>query len=91
LVAAATDLGCPVTTPNRSAEDLGGDNLTEPKTAKNRCHVDLHAESRDAVATETDRLVALGAKVLRDPQEEFGTYWSTLQDPEGNELCIGAP
>ena len=65
--------------------------MTEPKTAKNRCHVDLHAESRDAVATETDRLVTRGATVIRKPQEEYGAYWATLQDPEGNELCIGAP
>jgi predicted enzyme related to lactoylglutathione lyase len=70
---------------------LGRGNLTEPKTAKNRCHVDLHASSRDAVATEVDRLVALGATVLRHPKEEYGAYWATLQDPEGNELCIGAP
>lgn len=64
--------------------------VPEPKTAKNRCHVDLHAESRDAVASEVARLVALGATVLRPAQEEYGAYWSTLRDPEGNELCIGA-
>jgi hypothetical protein len=26
----------------------------------------------------------------RQPKEEYGAYWATLQDPEGNELCIGA-
>lgn len=65
--------------------------VPEPKTAKNRCHVDLHAESRDAVQSETDRLVGLGATLLRAPKEEYGAYWSTLQDPEGNELCLGTP
>jgi predicted enzyme related to lactoylglutathione lyase len=64
--------------------------LTESKTAKNRCHVDLHTESRDAVQSEVTRLVGLGATVLRPPKEEYGAYWATLQDPEGNELCIGA-
>ena len=64
--------------------------MTEPKTAKNRCHVDLHAASRDAVATETARLVSLGATVIREPAEEYGAYWSTLQDPEGNELCLAS-
>lgn len=64
--------------------------VPEPKTAKNRCHVDLHTESRDAVQSEADRLVALGATVIRTPKEEFGVYWATLQDPEGNEFCIGA-
>ncbi len=64
-------------------------NVPEQKTAKNRCHVDLHTESREAVQTEADRLVALGATIIRDPKEEFGVYWATLQDPEGNEFCIG--
>lgn len=64
--------------------------VPETKTAKNRCHVDLHTESRDAVPVEVDRLVALGATIIRDPKEEFGVYWATLQDPEGNEFCIGA-
>jgi len=64
--------------------------VPEAKTAKNRCHVDLHAESREAVAEELARLEALGAKVIRDPKEEFGVYWATLQDPEGNEFCVGA-
>jgi predicted enzyme related to lactoylglutathione lyase len=64
--------------------------VPEPKTAKNRCHLDLQAASRDDVHAEVARLEALGAKVIRTPQEEFGAYWSTLQDPEGNEFCIGA-
>jgi predicted enzyme related to lactoylglutathione lyase len=65
--------------------------VPERKTAKNRCHVDLHTDRRDQVQGEVDRLVALGATVIRDPAEEFGAYWATLQDPEGNEFCIGAP
>lgn len=78
------------------APDAGGPGyffikVPEPKTAKNRCHLDLRADDRDGVQAELDRLVALGATVLRKPEEEFGHYWATLQDPEGNELCIGAP
>jgi predicted enzyme related to lactoylglutathione lyase len=64
--------------------------VPEPKTAKNRCHVDLHAEDRPAVAAEVKRLTDLGGTVIREPKEEFGYYWATLQDPEGNEFCIGA-
>jgi predicted enzyme related to lactoylglutathione lyase len=64
--------------------------VPEAKTAKNRCHVDLHTEDRPSVQTEVDRLVAVGATVIRDPKEEFGAYWATLQDPEGNEFCVGA-
>jgi predicted enzyme related to lactoylglutathione lyase len=65
--------------------------VPEGKTSKNRVHPDLHADDRDAVQTEVDRLVGLGATVVRDPKEEYGAYWATLQDPEGNEFCIGAP
>jgi hypothetical protein len=64
--------------------------VPEPKTAKNRCHVDLRAADREAVHAEVERLAALGATVIRAPKEEWGAYWATLQDPEGNELCVGA-
>lgn len=54
--------------------------VPEPKSGKNRLHLDLSAPDR---AAETERLVALGAKV-------FETYddHTTLLDPEGNEFCI---
>ncbi|MET0143779.1 MAG: VOC family protein [Ilumatobacteraceae bacterium] len=64
--------------------------VDEPKTAKNRCHLDLHADSPTDVDAEVTRLVAAGATVV-DHHREFGLYWTTLQDPEGNELCIGTP
>jgi len=69
---------------------LGSHKVPEGKTAKNRCHVDLAATARDAVLSEVARLVALGAKVIREPKEEWGHFWATLQDPELNEFCIGA-
>jgi predicted enzyme related to lactoylglutathione lyase len=39
------------------------------------------------VQAEVDRLVGLGATVVREPNEEYGTYRATLQDPDGNEPC----
>jgi hypothetical protein len=35
------------------------------------------------VATETDRLVGLGARVLANVEE-----WVVLADPEGGEFCV---
>lgn len=64
--------------------------VPEPKTAKNRVHIDLDVDDRAAVQAEVARLTALGATVIRAPQEEWGRYWATMQDPEGNEFCIGA-
>ncbi|MET0457995.1 MAG: VOC family protein [Ilumatobacteraceae bacterium] len=73
----------------------GGPNLMflqveEPKTSKNRCHLDLHADDEAGVDAEAARLVGAGASVV-DTHREFGIYWTTLLDPEGNEFCIGTP
>jgi hypothetical protein len=71
--------------------------VPEGKTVKNRVHLDvraapgLHGDARmDALAAEADRLVALGASVLRrvDPDDAMESGFITLQDPEGNELCL---
>jgi catechol 2,3-dioxygenase-like lactoylglutathione lyase family enzyme len=58
--------------------------VPEPRAAKNRVHLDLVAEDREA---EVERLVGLGA-TRRETHDEYGVNWTVLQDPEGNELCI---
>ena len=58
--------------------------VPEGKTAKNRVHLDMHTDDRPA---EVARLVALGATEVHD-KDEYGTVWTTLQDPEGNEFCV---
>ena len=60
--------------------------VPEPKTVKNRVHLDVRvgAENVDA---EVARLSARGATVLHHGKQ--GPYrWVTMADPEGNELCI---
>ncbi|MDP8922729.1 MAG: VOC family protein [Chloroflexota bacterium] len=59
--------------------------VTGPRTAKNRVHLDLLADDREA---EVERLTGLGA-TRRDTFDEYGVNWTVLQDPEGNELCVG--
>jgi predicted enzyme related to lactoylglutathione lyase len=61
--------------------------VPEPKSGKNRLHLDLHVA---AVEPEVDRLVKLGARSLRDPTVESGFRWRVMADPEGNEFCICA-
>ena len=73
----------------------GGPNLMfiavpESKTAKNRVHLDLHADDIADVDAEAERLLAAGATFVGQ-YREFGVYWRTLARPEGNELCIGTP
>lgn len=60
--------------------------VTEPKTVKNRMHVDIEVAD---VGAEADRLVALGATRVSDgPCREHGSTWLLMRDPEGNELCV---
>ena len=68
------------------AAGWGGPNIwfvrvPEPKTAKNRMHFDLRAPN--GVKAEVDRLVALGATVVRE-----GDDLTVMQDPGGNEFCV---
>ena len=60
--------------------------VPEPKRAKNRLHLDLHA-GPDRRDTEVARLRDLGATVLREV-EEPGTHHVVMADPEGNEFCV---
>ncbi|WP_326594770.1 VOC family protein [Streptomyces sp. NBC_01803] len=55
--------------------------VPERKTAKNRMHLDLRGD--------TERLLALGATVLRRRDDEID--WDVLADPEGNEFCVFPP
>jgi hypothetical protein len=69
--------------------------VPEPKTAKNRMHLDLPVaargtptdERRPMVDREVARLTAMGASVV-GPVTEQGDYWVVMQDPEGNEFCV---
>ncbi len=69
--------------------------VPEPKTAKNRVHLDLQSgggpgvpleEQRRAVRAEVERLVSLGATEVGE-QADLGVYWVVMRDPEGNEFC----
>ena len=59
--------------------------VPEPKSAKNRLHLDLGTADLDA---EVQRVLALGATLVGH-RDEYGMTWSTFTDPEGNEFCIG--
>jgi predicted enzyme related to lactoylglutathione lyase len=74
------------------ASDMAGpkfalQKVPEPRTQKNRMHIDLWVPDIDSV---TARLEALGAKRLQEkPFDEHGLRWFQLADPEGNEFCVG--
>ncbi len=62
---------------------LFGD-VPDRKTVKNRLHLDLRPDDRDA---EVERLIRLGARKIDIGQGEDVT-WVVMADPEGNEFCI---
>jgi hypothetical protein len=56
--------------------------VPEPKTAKNRIHLDVEID-------DAQRLLDHGATVLREPDDTIS--WHVLADPEGNEFCAFMP
>lgn len=68
--------------------------VPEPKTAKNRVHLDVNVgagltgDQRIAkLRAEAERVRGLGATVV-DERAELGDLWIVMLDPEGNEFCL---
>jgi len=73
-------------------QDEGGPGLLflsvpEPKSVKNRWHLDLEPTERTR-DEEVARLLGLGATQLADFREADGTGWVVMADPFGNEFCV---
>jgi predicted enzyme related to lactoylglutathione lyase len=66
---------------------VGLQKVQEKRAGKNRVHLDLATGDRQA---EVARLESLGATV-GETHEMPGLTWTVLQDPEGNEFCVGSP
>jgi hypothetical protein len=60
--------------------------VPERRQGKNRVHIDFTVADREA---EIERLLALGATRGEDHSIP-GLNWTVLQDPEGNEFCVGS-
>jgi predicted enzyme related to lactoylglutathione lyase len=58
--------------------------VPEPKTVKNRLHLDLRTDQFEA---ESERLTGLGGTPLR-AFERSAIRWTTFTDPEGNEFDL---
>ena len=57
--------------------------VPEPKTAKNRMHLDLMAPIRSR-----GRPPGGAGRHPDRRQEEYGYTWTVMNDPEGNEFCV---
>jgi predicted enzyme related to lactoylglutathione lyase len=63
--------------------------VTDPKTVKNRVHLDITTSASDRDA-EIGRLLRLGAHLV-DIGQTGAESWVVLADPEGNEFCVVRP
>ena len=69
---------------SESGPALAFQRVPEPRTGKNRIHLDLAAEDPEALVR---RVVDLGGAREEDHQmADF--HWSVLSDPEGNVFCV---
>jgi hypothetical protein len=59
--------------------------VPEPKTVKNRIHLDTRPDT--SMAEEVARVKRLGAREFAYVSEEE-SFWTVMKDPEGNEFCV---
>ncbi|HEX6196654.1 MAG TPA: VOC family protein [Jiangellaceae bacterium] len=62
--------------------------VPEPKSGKNRMHLDIQVADVDP---EVERLTALGATVVSPAHDDEGFLTAILADPQGNEFCVIRP
>ena len=83
--------------PDGSGPRIFFQQVPEPKTAKNRMHLDIRTASElrdeermDALEVECERLVGLGASRLQrhEPEPPTSIGFLVMADPEGNEFCL---
>jgi catechol 2,3-dioxygenase-like lactoylglutathione lyase family enzyme len=75
--------------PGTSALPLVFVRVAEPKTVKNRVHLDLASTSPEHYAAIVDRLLGLGA--VKADIGQGDVPWEVMADPFGNEFCVLEP
>jgi hypothetical protein len=91
------DSACAIVDPAGHGPRVFLQKVPEPKTAKNRVHLDVRAapglsgdDRMAALESEADRLGALGATRVRrfEPDGAMSAGFLVMTDPEGNEFCL---
>lgn len=91
------DDGASIRNPDGVGPSVSFLKVPEPKTAKNRVHLDLQvaggrhveqAERERAIRAKVDQLLALMATVVDEAHGPRGLDHYVLADPENNELCV---
>jgi predicted enzyme related to lactoylglutathione lyase len=71
-------------TDNSQGPDILFLKVPEPKTLKNRLHLDFRPDDRDAEVARLERLGAYRVDIGQGPD----VTWVVMADPEGNEFCV---
>jgi predicted enzyme related to lactoylglutathione lyase len=82
----ADDSSASISPASGTGLEIAFQKVPEPKTAKNRVHLDLSPADSDA-EQELRRLSSLGGKQI-DVGQGTDASWVVLTDPEGNEFCL---
>lgn len=94
--------GASIVDPDGVGPAIGWLRVPEPKTAKNRLHIDIRVageppwdwvEREALIRAKVDELVAAGAAAVREERygdDAGGTVLGhvVMLDPEGNEFCV---
>jgi Glyoxalase-like domain len=89
--------GASIIDPDGVRPAIGFLRVPEPKTAKNRMHIDIRvageppwdmAEREQLIRAKVSELAAAGASLVRE--ESYGERLGhvVMLDPEGNEFCV---
>ena len=84
--------GAYIADPSGQTRGIFFQQVPEPKTAKNRVHLDLRPSG--TMREEVDRLRWLGATEIDYVEEQASvvdgqsTFWTVMEDVEGNEFCV---
>ena len=82
--------GISLANPNGHRPNLDLLKVPEPKSAKDRIHLDVAPPADADQAAEVERLLGLGA-TRADVGQTGEETWVVLADPEGNETCVLSP
>lgn len=78
--------GAAANDPDGTGPRLFVQRVPEPKTAKNRVHLDVRV-GQEELDAELERVRGLGATFVQWDSYP-GHRWAVMRDPEGNEFCL---
>jgi len=78
-----------IQSPQGGSKIAWGGPPVNPKTGKNRLHLDIAPPLDGDQQAEVERLVSLGASRIDIGQGEVS--WVVMADPDGNEFCVLTP